>query len=154
MSDDWFKRRIAEGMDPDRLIRPRTAQQEDEDARGYERNDPMAIGAGVLPGQTGITVPGKNPLCRDMCTSKDRPSTDSPAKFGTERGTGRKVLYCPCCQRELIWEERLTEAERRVSFENTRPPALNPALTAKSRRFVDPICQYDVHVLAEIKEVT
>lgn len=93
--------------------------------------------------------------CRGQCRGQDaggystRPAHDSPAQFGKERGTGRKVLWCPCCNHELIWEEKL-KPETREEIKNWRPPNLNPQLMADWRRFIDLKCEYEVVLLKNV----
>lgn len=95
----------------------------------------------------------RDPRCTGACTDRDRPAYDSPAKTGTERGTGRKVVWCPCCGHELWAEELLAPKDRQV-ITNVRPPNLNPALqVGKHKRFVDLICQYETVLLWDITEV-
>lgn len=114
---------------------------------------PEDLPRGPLPegeesaGQMGITLREHDPRCRRMCTSPNRAADNSPAKTATERGTNRKVVYCPCCNHEL---RRLDE---QALAEGMRPPNLNPGLTAgKHVRFSDDICNYEVVLLWNLKE--
>lgn len=95
----------------------------------------------------------RDPRCTGACTDRDRPAYDPPAKPGKERGTGRKLIYCPCCNHELLAEETL-KPEQRMGVFNVRPPNLNPALQAgKHKRFYDLICRYEVVVLWDVTEI-
>lgn len=103
-------------------------------------------------GEIGVSKTFADPYCRDMCTSPNRPAYESPAKFGKERATGRRLVYCPCCNHELLPEDDLRAKGTQV-ITNIRPPNLNPALEATSKRFVDIHCLYDVIVLRDVKEL-
>lgn len=94
-------------------------------------------------------------LCKGKCRGVDelgystRPAGDSPAKFGRNH-SGQKVLWCPCCGYELVWEERLPN-HLKVIVAQHRPPNLNQDLTTTAwRRFCDLICEYDVVVLKDL----
>jgi hypothetical protein len=94
-------------------------------------------------GYLGITYRQRDPRCKGKCTAKERPAYDSPAKLGTQRGTNRKVVYCPCCMNELHRDE----------MQPTVAGNLNPALVAgRHVRFVDRICGYDVVLLWDVRE--
>jgi hypothetical protein len=106
------------------------------------------------PGTIARTPVLIDPRCRNLCTGSDRPVWDSPAKLGRERGTGRKVVYCPCCSRELLTYEKTLDMKGVTWYAtNIRPPNLNPGLAADQQRFVDIICRYDVVMLWNIVEV-
>jgi len=116
-----------------------------------------ALGADAISnpgeGRIGVTYTKAGPTCQDKCSTKNRPAWDSPAAFGKERGTGRKLVYCTCCNHELLSEDdrRAKEAQLITNF---RPPNLNPALEAGAwKRFVDIECLYDVVVLKDVKEI-
>jgi len=95
-----------------------------------------------------------DPRCKERCTGTDRPVWDSPARLARERGSGRKVLYCTCCERELLTYERTLELKGVTWYStNIRPPNLNPELAADQQRFVDIICRYDVVMLWNITEI-
>lgn len=115
---------------------------------------PLGAKANTEPeeGEVGYSTTAPDPRCRDMCTSPNRPAYESPAKFGKERGTGRRLVYCPCCNHELLPEDDLRAKGTQV-ITNIRPPNLNPALEATAKRFVDVICRYDVVVLKDVKEL-
>lgn len=103
-------------------------------------------------GGPSTTHLGRDPRCHGTCTGSDRPVWDSPAKQGRERGTGRKVIYCTCCNRQLMtYEETLTLKGVQWYTTNIRPPNLNPELTADQQRYVDIVCRYDVILLRNIK---
>lgn len=107
-----------------------------------------------LAGDRDLTPVGqRDPRCRGACTDRDRPAYDSPAKLGTERGTGRKVVWCPCCTHELHHENAL-KAKDRQTITNVRPPNLNPALeVGRHERYVDLICRYETVLLFDVKEL-
>jgi hypothetical protein len=107
-------------------------------------------GEAEAPGGVSFSAPQRDPRCNGVCVGTDRHTLDSPAKFGKERGTGRKLVYCTCCNRELIPEEKLRGADTQV-ITNIRPPKLNPELTADQRRVVCVICKYDVVILRHIE---
>lgn len=115
-----------------------------EDLAGLRRDLPEGPeSAGLI----GFTPRVHDPRCRNQCTSPNRPAHESPAKTGTQRGTNRKVVYCPCCNREL---RRLDEQSL---ADEMRPPNLNPGLVAgKHVRFSDDICGYDVELLFDVKD--
>lgn len=112
-----------------------------------------ALARRLGPGETARSITYAGRQCRDMCTSPDRPAHESPAKLGTERGTGRKVVYCPCCIKELLPEEDVRDIDLLSSIRQMRPPNLHPGLVAgRYRRFVDVVCLYDVILLWDVKE--
>lgn len=104
------------------------------------------------PGGVSFSPPRRDPRCQGVCEGSDRHALDSPARFGKERGTGRKLIYCTCCERELIPEEKLRPEHAQI-ITNIRPPNLNPALEADQRRVVCVICKYDVVILRNVAEV-
>jgi hypothetical protein len=107
----------------------------------------------LASGEAARSTTPADPRCRLICGGTERATLDAPSKFGTERGTGRRVVYCPCCGHELWNFEHLSPEQRRLVIDNIRPANLNPALVAGSwRRFVDLICWYDVIVLKDVKE--
>ncbi len=125
-----------------------------DDPEALRRHLDGATNRSLTPGTVAYSQIIKDPRCKDICTGTDRPAWDSPAAIGKERGTGRKMVYCTCCSRELLTYERVLEMKGTPWYTtNIRPPNLNPALAADQQRYVDVICRYDVVVLWNIVEV-
>jgi hypothetical protein len=97
-----------------------------------------------------FSKPVRDPRCNGLCSGTERHTLDSPAAFGKEKGTGRKLVYCTCCRRELVPVESLRPEHTQV-ISNIRPAKLNASLTADQRTVVCVICAYDVVVLRDIR---
>lgn len=106
-------------------------------------------GAEPREGEVGFTPVLVNPQCRGMCKG-DRPAWDSPAQWGRDQ-SGRKLIFCPCCNVELVPAKVEVAEEQRRVIEQVRPPNLHPELQAEDRILTCKTCRYDVHVLRNVK---
>lgn len=107
----------------------------------------------------GLSITWASQLCQGKCRGQDddgystRAAHDSPARIGRERGTGRKVIYCPCCMLKLVPEKDVAPELKQRLITNVRPPNLAAGLVADHDRFVDIACLYDTVVLRNIRPI-